>query len=349
MTLGTVLSVSFFKKNSCQRYTEKLTERTVPSVTFFEERQDMTKVAEYSIEAALQKFEHCEICPRRCGVNRREGALGVCGVPAELYVARAALHFWEEPCISGKEGSGAVFFSGCTLKCVFCQNYALSHSRQGKKITVERLTDIFFELEQQGANNINLVTPDHYIPQIAVSMEAARNRGLRIPFVINCSGYETKEQIGMLDGLADIYLDDFKYVDPEKAAKYSGARDYPERALEALSEMMRQAPAPVFDQRGMMQKGVIVRHLLVPGMVHQAEKIVDTLYEKYGDHFYFSLMHQFTPMELESYPEINRRVTHREYQRLLDYVLDRGIENCFIQEGGVAKESFIPAWDGTGV
>ncbi|HAT02974.1 MAG TPA: radical SAM protein [Oribacterium sp.] len=298
----------------------------------------------------IDPYEKCAICPRACGVDRTNNATGVCGVGADLYVARAALHFWEEPCISGKEGSGAVFFSGCTLKCVFCQNYELSHAEAGQKVSIEHLADIFLSLEQKGANNINLVTPDHYIPSVAKAMERGRTLGLRIPYVINCSGYETTSQIRTLDGLADIYLDDFKYMDPEKARKYSGAYDYPDRAKEALAEMVRQCPEPVFDKRGIMQKGVIVRHLLMPGMVHNAERIVEYIYSTYHDNVYLSLMHQFTPFpRLAKYPEINRRVTKREYARLLDFTLNLGVENAFIQEGSVAKESFIPDWNGEGL
>lgn len=298
-------------------------------------------------EAAMA---NCQLCPRQCGVNRNVGQKGVCGVGSEIYIARAALHYWEEPCISGKEGSGAVFFSGCTLKCVFCQNYELSHQEVGKRVSLERLAEIFFELEAQGANNINLVTPDHYIPLIAQAMERSRVQGLKIPFVINCSGYETTELIRRLDGLADIYLDDFKYMDSAKAQKYSGAGDYPERAQESLAEMVRQCPEPVFDERGMMQKGVIVRHLLMPSMVHNAERVVDYVYDHYGNQVYLSLMHQFTPFpRLEKWPEINRRVTRREYERLIDYALEKGVTNAFIQEGSVAKESFVPQWNGEGV
>ncbi len=295
-------------------------------------------------------LENCRLCPRKCGAERNKGKHGVCGVSSDIYVARAALHFWEEPCISGTRGSGAVFFSGCTLKCVFCQNYELSHGENGKKVSVDRLSEIFLELEDKGANNINLVTPDHYIPLIREAMIKGRDKGLRIPYVINCSGYETRELIKELDGLADIYLDDFKYMDSEKALKYSGAGDYPERAKESLEEMVRQCPVPRFDEKGIMQNGVIVRHLLMPGMVKNAKQVVDYVFDKYGDNVHLSLMHQFTPFKrLEKYPEINRRVTHREYERLLDHAMERGITNAFIQDGSVAKESFIPEWNGEGV
>lgn len=302
-------------------------------------------------------YRDCRLCPRACGRDRTKGEKGVCGVSDVMFIARAALHFWEEPCISGSHGSGAVFFSGCTLRCVFCQNYTLSHGEYGKPVTPERLTEIFFELEEQGANNINLVTPDHYIPSAALAMEKARQEGFRLPFVINCSGYETTAQLRRLDGLADIYLTDLKYIDPEKAEKYSGARDYPERAFEALREMVRQVPQAAFqpEKNGgtepaeIMQRGVIVRHLLMPGMVRDAKRIVDYVHETYGDAVYLSLMHQFTPFGLEKYPEINRKTTRREYERLVDHTLALGVRNAYIQEGGTAKESFVPVWDGTGV
>lgn len=298
-----------------------------------------------------EEFNSCTLCPRRCGVNRNAGEKGVCGTGADIFIARAALHFWEEPCISGKEGSGAVFFSGCALKCVFCQNFELAHAEAGKKVSTERLAEIFTELQEKGANNINLVTPDHYIPVLRDAMLLARRNGLRIPYVINCSGYETSEQLRLLDGLADIYLDDFKYMDADRAARYSGAADYPGTAMEALREMVRQCPDPEFDARGIMQRGVIVRHLLLPGMVGNAERVVKYVYETYGDRVCLSLMHQFTPFPRlgKHYPEINRTVTKREYNRLLDYALDLGVKNAFIQEDGTARESFIPAWNYEGV
>ncbi len=297
----------------------------------------------------LSPYKACRLCPRACGVDRTAGKHGVCGVSDQIYIGRAALHFWEEPCISGTEGSGAVFFSGCTLKCVFCQNYELSHSEQGKRISIERLSDIFLALEQQGANNINLVTPDHYLPSIVTAMEAARNRGLQIPYVVNCSGYETEAQIRLLDGLADIYLDDFKFMDGERALKYAGAADYPERAKEALREMHRQQPLPEFDAAGRMKKGIIVRHLLMPGMVRNGKAVVQYIYENYGDSVYLSLMHQFTPFPrlAQRYPELNRTVTAREYRRFVDYALSLGVKNAFIQEETAAKESFVPLFDGS--
>lgn len=288
----------------------------------------------------------CRLCPRQCAVNRLLGQRGFCGASAELFVARAALHFWEEPCISGKEGSGAVFFTGCALRCVFCQNSAISRREGGRAFRPSELSELFLRLQEEGANNINLVSPDHEIPLLLPAMREARERGLRIPYVINCSGYECRSQLRLLKGLADIYLMDFKYMDPEKAQRYSAAFDYPKRAKESLREMTEQCGEAVFDSRGMMRRGVIVRHLLMPGMVRDGKAIVRYVHEHYGEKVYLSLMQQYTPVPgLSAYPEINRCVTKREYGRLLDYAISLGIEHAFIQEEGAAKESFIPDWD----
>lgn len=293
----------------------------------------------------------CRMCPRKCGADRAGGRTGYCGVPSELYVARAALHYWEEPCISGQEGSGTVFFSGCVLRCVYCQNYEVAHARAGIPVTEERLTEIFLELQAKGANNINLVTPTQYTEPIIRAVTAARGRGLSLPVVYNCGGYESVETLKKLKGIVDIYLTDFKYMDPEPAGKYSGAPDYPDRAKEALAEMVRQCPACTFDERGMMEKGVIVRHLLLPGQVRGAEKIVRYVHETYGDAVFLSLMNQYTPFARvkEHFPELARKVTHREYERLINFALDLGVQNAFVQEGGTAEESFIPEFDGRGV
>lgn len=292
----------------------------------------------------------CRLCPRACSVDRNAGQKGRCQVDAQIKVARAALHMWEEPCISGKEGSGAVFFSGCSLGCVYCQNHDISGGKAGLVITKERLAEIFLELQEQGANNINLVTAGHYVPQIIETLQAAKQRGLHIPVVYNSSGYEKEETIRMLEGLVDIYLPDLKYLDPELSERYSGAADYPEYAKKAIAEMVRQQPTSCFDEEGRMQRGVIVRHLLLPGHVREAKHVVKYLYETYGDQIYISMMNQYTPMkETFEDPLLNRRVTKREYQRLLDYAADLGVTNGFYQEGGTAKESFIPAFNYEGV
>ena len=298
----------------------------------------------------MNKYENCLLCPRKCGINRRTGQTGVCGVSSEIKVARAALHYWEEPCISGKRGSGAVFFSGCSLHCVFCQNREISDGKEGKVISKERLSDIFIELADKGANNFNLVTPGQYIPDIVWAVNDARSRGMKLPIIYNTSGYENMTELKLLEGIVDVYLPDFKYMDSTLSARYSRAKDYPSVAKQALSEMVRQQPDVVIDDAtGLIQKGVIVRQLLLPGHVNDAKAVLKYLYDTYRDHVYISMMSQFTPIALEDYPEINRTVTKREYERLVNYALEIGITNAFIQEGDVAKDSFIPAFDCEGV
>ncbi len=298
----------------------------------------------------MNKYENCLLCPRKCGINRRTGQTGVCGVSSEIKVARAALHYWEEPCISGKRGSGAVFFSGCSLHCVFCQNREISDGKEGKVISKERLSDIFMELAGKGANNINLVTPGQYIPDIVWAVNDARSRGMKLPIIYNTSGYENVTELKLLEGIVDVYLPDFKYMDSTLSARYSRAKDYPSVAKQALSEMVRQQPDVVIDDAtGLIQKGVIVRQLLLPGHVNDAKAVLKYLYDTYHDHVYISMMSQFTAIALKNYPEINRTVTKREYERLVNYALEIGITNAFIQEGDVAKDSFIPAFDCEGV
>lgn len=298
----------------------------------------------------MNKYEDCLLCPRKCGINRSTGQTGVCGVSSEIKVARAALHYWEEPCISGKKGSGAVFFSGCSLHCVFCQNREISDGKEGKVISKERLSDIFIELVDKGANNINLVTPGQYIPDIVWAVNDAKSRGMKLPIIYNTSGYENVTELKLLEGIVDVYLPDFKYMDSTLSARYSRAKDYPSVAKQALSEMVRQQPDVVIDDAtGLIQKGVIVRQLLLPGHVNDAKAVLKYLYDTYHDHVYISMMSQFTPIALKDYPEINRTVTKREYERLVNYALEIGITNAFIQEGDVAKDSFIPAFDCEGV
>lgn len=298
----------------------------------------------------MNKYENCLLCPRKCGINRRTGQTGVCGVSSEIKVARAALHYWEEPCISGKRGSGAVFFSGCSLHCVFCQNREISDGKEGKVISKERLSDIFMELAGKGANNINLVTPGQYIPDIVWAVNDAKSRGMKLPIIYNTSGYENVTELKLLEGIVDVYLPDFKYMDSTLSARYSRAKDYPSVAKQALSEMVRQQPDVVIDDAtGLIQKGVIVRQLLLTGHVNDAKAVLKYLYDTYHDHVYISMMSQFTPIALKDYPEINRTVTKREYERLVNYALEIGITNAFIQEGDVAKDSFIPAFDCEGV
>lgn len=295
-------------------------------------------------------LKECHLCPRNCGVDRLAGQKGFCGVDAGIMVARAALHMWEEPCISGKEGSGAVFFSGCSLGCAFCQNRTISKGQSGKVITVEHLAELFLDLQAQKANNINLVTAGHFLPQVREALILAKEQGLTIPVVYNSSGYEKAEMLRYLEGLVDIYLPDLKYLEADLARKYSHAKDYPEVAMKALEEMVRQVRTPEFDERGMMKKGVIVRHLLLPGHVRNSKKVLEYLYGTYGDQIYISLMNQYTPMPaMKDDPQLSRKVTDREYDRLLDHAISFGVTNCFIQEGETAKESFIPEFNGEGI
>lgn len=295
----------------------------------------------------------CDLCPRKCLVDRKKGEKGICGQTENLKVARAALHFWEEPCISGDAGSGAVFFSGCPLHCVFCQNENIANGTVGKEISVERLAEIFLELQEKGANNINLVTPGHFVPQITKALDLAKQEGLKLPIVYNTSSYETVETIKRLEGYVDIYLPDFKYMSPGLSKKYSHAPDYAEVAKTAIAEMVRQTGKAVFvngDEDNLILRGTIVRHLTLPGCMEDSMQILKYLHETYGDMIYISIMNQFTPLSnLEKYPELNRRITDEEYETLVDYAIEIGIENGFIQEGDTAEESFIPAFDCEGV
>lgn len=296
-------------------------------------------------------MKRCTLCPRNCNVDREAGERGVCGVTGEgILGARAALHMWEEPCISGECGSGTVFFSGCSLRCIYCQNYEIAHAETGKRITVERLSEIFLELAKKGAHNINLVTPTHYTPEIIRAVLRARACGLTLPIIYNCSGYEKVETLKMLEGIVDIYLTDFKYMESDLAAKFSKAPDYPTIAKEALKEMVRQTGEPVFDENDLMKKGVIVRHLLLPNHLKNAKAVVQYVYETYGNQLYLSLMNQYTPLpQVRHIPELNRKVTDREYEKLLDYAIDLGVEQAFIQEGETAEESFIPSFSCEGI
>ena len=298
----------------------------------------------------------CNLCPRHCLVDREEGIPGYCGQTDKIYVARAALHMWEEPCISGKEGSGTVFFCGCTLRCIFCQNHKIALGRErngekiGKEISIERLKEIFLELQEQGANNINLVTGTHYIPQIVTALKLAKKEGLHIPIVYNTSGYEKVESLYMLDGLVDIYLPDMKYVSKELSKEYSHAENYFEAASKALEEMVRQVGEPEFEKNGYMKKGVIVRHMVLPGSTKDSKAVLDYLWNTYGNRIYISIMNQYTPMEqIKNHPLLRRKVTKREYSKVVNYALSLGWENGFIQEGETARESFIPGFNGTGV
>jgi putative pyruvate formate lyase activating enzyme len=298
----------------------------------------------------------CELCPRRCGADRAAGERGVCGAGSELRIARAALHEWEEPPISVGAGSGAVFFSNCPLRCIYCQNAQIACGDHGTDVSEERLTDIFFELAAQGAANINLVTPGHYLPQIAVAVAAARARGFDLPFVFNTSSYERAEVLRAYRDCADVYLADFKYwMSPasDAGARYSHARDYFDVATRALDAMVELAGPPRFDRfegEDRLIGGVVVRHLLLPGRLDESKKVMSFLWHRYGDAVLYSVMNQYTPLRVfPEAPELDAPVPASDYERLLDALDAMGMPDYFWQEGGAAKESFVPAFDSTGV
>ena len=290
------------------------------------------------------KYTNCTLCPRRCGVDRTSGNTGFCRMPDQPLVNLYKLHYGEEPIISGKNGSGTVFFEGCSLGCVFCQNYSISRGPTGHAARTDRdgLADIYLELEEQGAGNINLVTPMHFAPTVADSISKARSRGLSVPVAINCSGYDLVSTLRLFDGLVDIYMPDMKYFSAKLSSEYSNASDYFSVCASAIDEMVRQIPECVFEG-SLMKKGVIVRNLLLPGHVKNSKDIASFVYNKYKNVVYISLMNQYTPLDHVSDIEpLNRKVTKREYRRLIDFVLLLGADNVYIQEGDVAKESFIP-------
>ena len=290
----------------------------------------------------------CTACPRQCGADRSNGAVGFCGVPEAPVVARAAPHYGEEPCISGTRGSGAVFFAGCTLRCVFCQNYALSRARQGKEIPVSRLRDIFLELRDQGVHNINLVTASHYVRPV---VEALSGLDLGIPVVWNSSGYETVESLRMLEGLVQVYLPDLKYLDGALAGRYSAAPDYPDVAVQAIREMFRQTGPFRLDADGMLQSGVLIRHLILPEQGENSRRVIDWVSESFApDDVMFSLMSQYTPMgDLRQFPELRSPVSPALDAEIYDYLMESTIENGFYQDAEAATGEMIPKFDNTGV
>lgn len=298
----------------------------------------------------MELLESCRLCPRNCGVNRLNDKTGYCGAGKNIRVARAALHYWEEPCISADIGSGTVFFSYCTLKCVFCQNYNISQCSFGKEITIDRLAEIFLELQEKGALNINLVTPTHYVPQIIEALKIAKKKGLKLPIIYNSSGYEKVETIKLLKGYIDVYLPDMKYFNTKYSAKYSKAKDYFLYAKEAIDEMINQVGEVEFNKNGIIKKGVIIRHLMLPGLLFDSKKIIDYIHSTYGNKVYISIMNQYTPLEhVKIYPELNKPLNQKHYEALIDYAVSIGVENGFIQEEGTDKESFIPLFNYEGV
>ena len=295
-------------------------------------------------------LSNCTLCPRNCRVDRTAGQIGFCGMPDQIYAARAALHPWEEPCLVGEQGSGTVFFSGCNMKCCFCQNHNIALGQLGKPISIARLSEIFLELQQKGATNINLVTPTHYIPQICQALIDAKEQGLHLPIVYNTGGYEKAQSLRLLDGLIDVYLPDFKYYSSELSTRCSNAPDYYTHARLALAEMYRQTGPCRFDENGILIRGIIVRHLILPGQVKDSKKILHYLHDTYQDNIWISIMNQYTPLpQVEAIPELNRKLTDAEYDRVVDFAIRLGIENAFIQEGDTAEESFIPPFDMEGI
>ena len=304
-------------------------------------------------EKEYTEYKNCRLCPRKCGVNRYISN-GFCRESNVIRAARAGLHMWEEPCISGFGGSGAVFFSGCNLQCVFCQNRDISRGGCGTEISVERLIEIFHELRDQGADNINLVTGDIFIPTIRHAIETAKNAGFDLPFILNTSSFVNVETLKTLEGLIDIYLPDLKYIRDEDAIRLSRAAGYVESSKAAIDEMVRQQPRCEFTgitaDNSLIKKGVIVRHLLIPGMLIQAKLIVKYLYDRYGDDICISLLSQYTPNnDLNKYPDINRKVTQTEYRSLVRYTQDLGVTNAYVQELDSADLSFIPSFNLTGI
>jgi len=317
-------------------------------------------------------YNNCTLCPRNCGADRTS-ASGFCGESSTIRAARAGLHLFEEPFISGKSGSGTVFFSGCSTGCIYCQNFQISRDRLGFEISTNRLAEIFLELQDKKASNINLVTGTHFTPSISEALRTAKQNGLTIPVLWNSSGYEKPETLHMLEGLVDIFMPDFKTMSAELGARYMNAPDYPYHAREAVDFMVKIAGKAMFTEPGLnkneilMRKGVLVRHLIIPGHTRDSMEVIRYLYETYGDTIWISIMNQYTPVGVfskcqretpagndtgkirETYPELTRSVTNREYDKVVDYALSLGIKNCMIQEGGAVSESFIPSFDGEGL
>ena len=297
----------------------------------------------------FELYKKCNLCPRNCLVDRTK-TLGFCKATDKVKVARSAIHYFEEPSISGTNGSGTIFFSNCNLKCCYCQNKEISTDGFGKEITIERLSEMMLELEEKHANNINLVTPTHYVPSIIEAIKLARSKGLSIPIVYNTSGYESVETLKLLEGYIDIYLTDFKYFDNKLGKDLSKCSNYFEVASKALEEMYRQTGKNKFNKDGLMTKGIIVRCLVLPTKSNDTKKIIDYLYKKYQDNIYLSIMNQYTPVNyIKDYPYLNKTISDDEYNDVIDYAIDLGIKNAYMQEGGTCSESFIPAFDLEGV
>ena len=291
----------------------------------------------------------CNLCPRNCHVNRNNNEIGYCGASNQMVIAKAYLHMWEEPCISGSVGSGTIFFSYCNLRCIFCQNYDISTLHKGSVVSVNRLKEICLELQEKGALNINLVTPTHYVPLIVEALKLAKKEGLIIPIIYNTSSYENISTIKLLEGIVDVYLPDLKYYDDIYGIKYSNCNNYFKYASRAIEEMYKQVGKCVFDNNGIIKKGVIVRHLMLPDNIEDSKNIINYLYNKNKDNIYISIMNQYTPLRRLEYENLNRKINDTEYDELINYAYDLGIRNAYIQEGETQKESFIPDFNNEGI
>ena len=292
---------------------------------------------------------NCNLCPRRCDVNRTM-SVGFCGAGDKVRIALVSLHQWEEPCLVGEKGAGTVFFSYCNLRCVYCQNHEISHGGQGWEVSLERLAEIFLEQQARGAATLDLVTPTHYVPQIITALDMAKARGLTLPVVYNSSAYETTETIAALKGYVDIYLPDMKYKSADSGREYSAAPDYFTHASAAIKAMAEQVGKVEFTADGQLRKGVLVRHMVLPGHRHESREIVKWLWDNFGDTIMVSLMNQYTPMyKAAAHKPLNRRLTTFEYESVVDYALSLGLENAYIQERRSASEEFVPDFNGAGV
>lgn len=297
----------------------------------------------------IDVYKKCNLCPRKCLIDRTK-TLGYCKATDKVKVARSALHYFEEPSISGTNGSGTIFFSNCNLKCCYCQNKEISTDGFGKEVSIERISEMMLELEEKHANNINLVTPTHYVPSIIEAIKLAKSKGLSIPIVYNTSGYENVETLKLLEGYIDIYLTDFKYFDNNLGKDLSKCSNYFEVTSKTLDEMYRQTGKNKFNDDGIMTKGIIVRCLVLPTKSDDTKKIINYLYKKYQDNIYLSIMNQYTPVNyIKEYPFLNKTVSEDEYNSVIDYAIDLGVKNAYMQEGGTCSESFIPAFNLEGV
>ena len=297
----------------------------------------------------MESLKKCNICPRHCNINRYK-QLGFCNIDHNIYLARCDLYNYEEPSISGTLGSGAIFFSGCNLRCIYCQNYEISNNKIGKKVSINRLKEILLELQNKKAHNINLVTPTMYIPMIKKAIIAAKKEGLRIPIVYNTSGYEDVDALKELEGLIDVYMPDFKYIDDKVSLKYSKCPNYVDIVKKAIKEMYRQTGKNIFNKDGIMIKGILVRHLILPNLLDDSKKILKYLHDTYRDNIYISIMNQYTPLtQVKNIKELNKKITEDEYYKIIDYALKIGINNAYVQDNETVSESFIPKFDYTGV